>query len=167
MRGWQVYPSEKSWFSIHFPRVNHTLHYTGAPEWPAVVGKNLHLATHNLPKSKNNLLAHLAWWKALAFAKGGGKSRMLAQYLKKESRRGICNSDQNILLPPFFSTETLTCVSHTSIAISTWMTPLIVHKSICADWSRAVNTYMVRREALSAQLSFYIAFLWCCFSSLS
>lgn len=93
MRGWQGYPSEKSWFSIHFPWVNHTLYYTGAPECPVVLGHNLHFAILDLSKRENNLLALLAWWKTLSTA-GGGVSTV--------PRTGVCNSNQNILTLSFF-----------------------------------------------------------------
>lgn len=88
MRGWQGYPSEKSWFSIHFPWVNHTLYYPGAPECPAVVGHSLHFATPDLSKRKKQLAGTLGMVESVIHCWVG---------MPAVSRTGVCNSNQNIL----------------------------------------------------------------------
>lgn len=112
MRGWQGYPSEKSWFSIHFPWVNHTLYYTGAPECPVVLGHNLHFATLDLCKRKTTC------WHSWH---GGKHYPLLGGGVSTVPRSGVCNSNQNILTLSFFPAETLSCVSPADWEISAWL----------------------------------------------
>lgn len=127
MRGWQGYPSEKSWFSIHFPWVNHILYCPGAPECPAVVGHSFYFATPDLSKRKNQLAGTLGMVESIIHC------WMSAQPEEQE----FAILTRIYWLFHFCPTGTLSCVSLTDLGISAWCEWEQGLKWFGMVWSRA------------------------------